>query len=184
MGKLLNRLLKPLLEFLEFILIVVTVASLIYLFVGIPLKITGNSMIPTLLDGEQVFAEKLSIKNSSIKRGDILIIKHPKQTEILLIKRVIGLPGDNLKIRDGFVFVNNVKIIEPYLSPEIKTSGYGEIPNNTIIHVDNGKYLLLGDNRENSSDSREWGEIDESLIVGKALFVYLPINNIRLLKGR
>lgn len=184
MSKSLNRLLKILLEILEFVLIGVTVASLIYLFVGVPLKITGNSMIPTLHDGEQVFAEKLSINNNSIKRGEILIIKHPKQPKVLLVKRVIGLPNDDVEIRDNFVFVNDVKINEPYLSPDTKTSGYGEIPNNTKIRIDEGGYLLLGDNRENSADSREWGLIDENLIVGKALLVYLPVSDIRLLKGQ
>ena len=184
MPKLINRFLKLLLEILEFVLISVTVASLIYLFVGVPLKITGNSMIPTLHDGEQVFSEKLSVKNNSIKRGEILIITYTKQSPILLIKRVIGLPNDDVEIKDGYIFVNDVKIIEPYLTPETKTSGYGLIPNNVKIHVDDGKYLLLGDNRENSSDSREWGPINENLVVGKALFVYLPINGIRLLKGR
>jgi len=184
MPKLINRFLKLFLEILEFVLIGVTVASLIYLFVGIPLKITGNSMVPTLLDGEQVFAEKLSINNNSIKRGEIIIIKQPEQPKVLLIKRVIGLPNDNIEIKDSFVFVNDLKINEPYLSPNTKTSGYDKIPNNTKIRIDEGKYLLLGDNRENSADSREWGLIDERLIVGKALFVYLPVSEIRLLKGR
>ena len=184
MPRLINRFFKLLLEILEFVLIVVTVASLIYLFVGIPLRITGNSMIPTLLDGEQVFAERISVKNNSIGKGDILVIKHPKREEVLLIKRLIGVPGDTAEIKDGFVHINEIKISEPYLTPGIKTTGFGLIPNNTKIQIGNGKYLILGDNRESSSDSREWGLIDENLVVGKTLFVYLPINNIRLLKGR
>lgn len=139
-------------------------------------------MYPNFHDKEQIVAEKISVKKSSIKRGDVVIFKHPFEDK-LLIKRVIGLPGETFEIKDGFIYINGEKLNEPYLSDKVKTKGHKLLEEGPQYKIRDDSYVVLGDNREESTDSREWGYVDEELLKAKGVFVYYPLSNIRFIKS-
>lgn len=128
-------------------------------------RIDGNSMNPTLLNGEYLLISNFAYRLDDPQRGDIIVFRHPR-SELNLIKRVIGLPGDTIQVQNGVVSVNNVPIDEPYIqSPPTYGSSWV---------VPDGQYFVLGDNRNNSSDSHAWGFLPADHILGKAMFVYWP----------
>lgn len=173
---------KVLIDFFEIVFIASGVFIFVYFFVAQLLKITGDSMLPTFKDGEQIIAEKVSIKFSPLKRGDIVIFKHPQNENRLLIKRVVGLPGELIRISQGNLYINSEKLEESYIQPNNKTTEEKDIKENTDYKIPDGSYIVLGDNREFSSDSREFGPIKEGLIVGRAFAVYYPLSNFRLIE--
>lgn len=170
-----------LLDFIEILIIGATIFLLVYLFVGQLLEVTGESMTPTLSDKEQVIAEKLSTRFKPLERGEIVIFRHPEQHNRLLIKRIIALPNETIRIEDGHIFINNERLKEPYLQPEINTLGNKIVIEDKEYPVPASSYILMGDNRGKSSDSRSLGAIREELIVGRAMLVYYPFGNIRLI---
>lgn len=138
-------------------------------------------MTPTLLNGEHIIIEKLSIKNTLPKRGEIYVVRHPDNNSVFVIKRAIGLPGDKIKLSNGNVYINEVKVVEPYLANKIKTSGKTFLKDDTSFLLPTDSYFFLGDNRENSADSRTWGTIKLDKIIGKPVIVYYPWENFRIL---
>lgn len=170
-------------DLIELFLIGTTVFLLVYILVGQFLEVSGSSMHPYLFDKEQIIAEKLSIKFDPIKRGEVIIFWHPKTKSDLLIKRVIGLPGEIIKIQNGFVFVNGSKLEEPYLSNNVVTKAGDFLPEGQEHKIGTDYYIVMGDNRAESTDSRYWGPIQKETIIGRALAVFYPLDNIRLLNG-
>jgi signal peptidase I len=154
----------------------VLVSFFIILFVYQPVKVEGGSMEPGLEDQERIFINKLVYRFESIERGDIVVFRYPRDTRKSFIKRVIGLPGDRIRIRSGQVFVNGQELSEPYVpSDYLDASSYDEtvVPNNA--------YFVLGDHRSMSRDSREFGPVMRSYIYGKAVFGYWPIDKMGVL---
>lgn len=150
---------------------------LIIQYVGSVTKVVGSSMDPTLKDEEILILNKLKYRMSNIERGDIISLKYADTK--YLIKRVIGLPGDSLYIKDNNVYINNKKLEEEYLKNDLvyddfslSDSGYPVIPENY--------YFVLGDNRENSLDSREIGLIKKEDILGKISFRFWPLNTFKI----
>jgi signal peptidase I len=148
-----------------------TLVLAVVLFVSINLitariRVDGASMEPTLVTGEYVIVSKLSYRLGSPQRGDIIVFHFPRDPKEEYIKRVIGLPGDEVEIKNGVVFVNGQKLNESYL--KVKTDNMG------TWRVPAGQLFVLGDNRNNSSDSRSWGTVPIDYVVGKALLVYWP----------
>jgi signal peptidase I len=133
-----------------------------YFFFSV-LIVRGKSMEPNYGDGDVVGVNKIAYIVSTPKRGDVIAMFFPGETQKRFIKRVIGLPGETIRIADGLVYVNGTLLVEGYLSPELLT-----IPNLERKLVE-GEYFVLGDNRVASSDSRAWGAVPESFIIGKAL---------------
>ena len=177
-----KEIVKIFLDFFEIVFIASTVFIFVYFFVGQLLRVTGDSMYPTFIDGEQIIAEKISIKFKNLQRGEILIFKHPQNENRLLIKRVIALPGESLNLINGKVFIDGVELLEPYLQPNVKTYGLKTIADNTDFEVPADSYVLMGDNREQSADSREFGPISKTMIVGRAFLVFYPFDSIRGIK--
>lgn len=175
-----NKFSVLLLDLLEISFIAVAVFILVYVFVGQPLEITGDSMHPTLFNKEQIVAEKVSGKITNVKRGDIVVFKHPQRPDVLIIKRVIGLPGEKFELVDGYVYINDERLTEGYIHGE-ETYGGETIHTNVNIIVPSDEYVLLGDNRTASKDSRAWGTVSRENIIGKALFVFYPLENIRII---
>lgn len=129
-----------------------------------PYLISGESMLPTLTNNENIQADTQIYNNTSPARGDIIVLTPPVENETdAYIKRIIGLPGETIEISDGKVYINNEAITEPYLMAQDKT--YGDL----IITLKADEYLVLGDNREESGDSREFGPILFSDIIGEAI---------------
>lgn len=175
------------LDFVEILMIVSAVFALVYVFIGQLLEVEGNSMYPTYLTKERIIAEKVSLKFKEIHRGEVIIFQQPLLSEKhLLIKRVVGLPGETFRISDGFVYINGEKLSEPYLSNNIVTNSRinDRIVENVDYKINENFYILLGDNREESTDSRYFGQVSKEFIVGRALLVYSPLNRIRIVEQR
>jgi len=154
-----------------------------YFFVGQLFEVNGDSMLPNFTDKEQIIGEKLSVKFLNLERGDIIIFKSPQDNNKLLIKRIIGLPNEKFQIKDGYVNVNGDLLNEKYLEEDTYTTGMRILEDDFEYKIPSDSYVVLGDNREQSTDSREWGYVKTELIVGRAILVYYPITNIRFIKN-
>jgi len=129
------------------------------------MRIEGTAMLPSFKDGDRVLIEK-SI--SEIKRGDVIFFQYPKDTTKLFFKRVVGLPNETVSILKGKVFINDKELEESYLD-QIYNQSKTNLP---PIKVPDQSYFVLGDNRDNSSDSRYWGTVKKELIVGRHYLSY------------
>lgn len=148
-------------------------AILIVVFVVQPVKVEGTSMLPQLENGERIFVNKFIYSFDSIHRGDIVVFWYPDNPSQSFIKRVIGLPGDTIKVVNGHVFINDRPYNEPYLSRDRTQQLYNFGPEK----VKQYHYFVMGDNRDASNDSRAWGEVPEKYIYGKAMFRYWPLSS-------
>ena len=157
----------------DFILII-AVFTLLCVFVAQPVVVEGTSMLPQLHDGERLLVNKLvyykieSVSWGHITRGDVVVFWFPQDPEKSYVKRVIGLPGETVEVRNGVVFINGTELKEPYLEAEHNQS----LPSFPPKKVDDHYYFVMGDNRDNSSDSRYWGLVPEKYVYGKAFFRY------------
>jgi len=146
-----------------------------------PFIVYGESMEPNFHDQEALLVDKITVKFNPIKRGETIIFKAPKNPQDDYIKRVIGVPGDTIEINNGKVFVNRKELIENYLEKNTLTIlNSGEILNQKL---DNNEYFVLGDNRDDSSDSREWGIVPRINIIGRPWVVVYPLSNISIVKN-
>jgi signal peptidase I len=151
------------------------IAALVVVFIVQPVKVEGTSMLPRLHDGERIFVNKLIYYDEyrwapKIERGDIVVFWYPKDPSKSYIKRVIGLPGETVEVREGTVFINGAVLEEKYLDPSENSSSASQGP----LQVNLNYYFVMGDNRDNSSDSRSWGLVPKKYIYGKALLRYWP----------
>ncbi len=151
------------------LLISVVVSFFIITFLYQPVKVEGTSMAPQLHDQDRLFINKFAYNFEKIERDDVVVFYYPRDTQKSYIKRVIGLPGDTVRITDGRVFVNGKAIAEPYV-PE----RYQDVRSMDEFRVPEGEYFVMGDHRSISSDSRDFGPVARNLIYGKAAFVYWP----------
>jgi len=155
----------------------VIVSSFIILFVYQPVKVEGGSMEPGLEDQERIFINKLVYRWENIEHGDIVVFRYPRDPHKSFIKRVIGVPGDRVRIAFGHVYLNGRLISEPYVPDDfLDTRSYPE----TIVppHA----YFVLGDHRSMSNDSRDFGPVSRTFIYGKAVFGYWPVDKLGLLR--
>jgi signal peptidase I len=144
-------------------------AALIILFLYQPVRVEGTSMLPRLEDSDRLFINKFVYHVSAIDRGDVVVFHYPRDPEKSYIKRVIALPGDDLRVDRGRVFVNGKLLREPYVPPEFQDDR--SVAEMTLPPHE---YYMMGDHRSISSDSRDFGPVERSLIYGKAVFVYWP----------
>src|ERR1044071_6986047 len=153
----------------------VLIAVVMIVFIYQPVKVEGTSMTPTLTDQERIFINKFTYRFGlgSIERGDTVVFWYPQDTSKSYIKRVIGVPGDRARGSGGQVYVNGTVLHEGYVPPENRDlSSWREGEEQT---VPDGRYFVLGDHRNQSSDSRMWGYVPRENIYGKAVFVYWPL---------
>lgn len=151
--------------------IIETLVLAVVLFIGINavsarVRVDGISMRPTLENGEFVLINKMSYRFSEVERGDIIVFHFPLDPEEELIKRVIGLPGDQVVVKNNQVYVNGQMLNEPYIAQPPIYSGEW-----TVLE---GQFFVLGDNRNNSNDSKDWGLLPAENVVGKAILIYWP----------
>ncbi len=168
-----------LLSFLETIVVALVISIVLYLFIMTPHEVIGSSMYPTYKDGEYLMANKILYKLSEPKRGDVIIFKYSDTQDF--IKRIIGLPGDQVMLKDGYIYINGNKLDESgYLDSSVYSNGGEYLHEGETITVPDGQYFVCGDNRQHSSDSRTFGPIEKAVIKGKAWIVYFPFSNFRL----
>ncbi|HVP22154.1 MAG TPA: signal peptidase I [Anaerolineaceae bacterium] len=161
-----------LLETLQTIILAVVLYFLIDSVVA-RVRVENISMEPTLMPGEFILVNKLAFKLNDIHRGDIIVFHFPQNQKEDYIKRVIGLAGDTITVRADKVYVNDQEINEPYIAAEPAYNGTWQVPA--------GAMFVLGDNRNQSSDSHSWGFVPDELIVGKALVIYWPLDQFKTL---
>jgi len=153
----------------------VLIAIVVILFLYQPVKVEGTSMQPSLDNNERIFINKFVYRFgiSDIGRGDTVVFLYPGDTSKSYIKRVIGIPGDTVKIENGTVIVNGKALSEPYVAQDFRD----QIPME-VKTVPPDQYFVLGDHRSSSNDSRSWGWVPRQNIYGKAVFVYWPLEDL------
>ncbi|MGA7158631.1 MAG: signal peptidase I [Acidobacteriaceae bacterium] len=152
-------------------LVSVAISLFIILFLYQPVRVEGTSMLPHLQDQDRLFINKFAYRFEAIHRGDVVVFLYPGDHSKSYIKRVIALPGDNFRIDHGTVYVNDHALKEPYVPLRFRDER--SEPDMTIPP---GDYWVMGDHRNISSDSRDFGPVPRALIYGKAAFVYWPMD--------
>lgn len=170
------------LDALEPIVLAFAIFMVIYLFLFQPHKVDGRSMYPTFHDKEYILTDKISFKRGHPERGDVVVFHAPPPYNSDFIKRVIGLPGESIMINQGHVFINGQSLSEVYLPNTYRTNEKAFLREGVAYTIPEGYYMVFGDNRDYSSDSREWGPISEKAIVGKAFFRYFPVDRVGLIE--
>lgn len=162
------------------IFLIIVVFVLFGVFVVQPVVVEGTSMVPELHDGERLLVNKLvyykigSVSWGHLERGDIVVFWYPREPDKSYVKRIIGLPGETVEVRNGKVIIDGRELNEDYLDTEHNQS----LPSFPVKKVEEHYYFVMGDNRDNSSDSRYWGLVPEKYIYGKAFFRYWKPANI------
>ncbi len=156
-------------HWLRDLLVSVGASALIITCIYQPVRVEGTSMQPRLHDNDRLFINKFVYRFESIHRGDVVVFHYPGDPSKSYIKRVIALPGDELRIADGVVYLNGEPLAEPYVPPLFEDGRSVEQE-----RIPAGTYWVMGDHRSISSDSRDFGPVPRGLIYGKAAFVYWP----------
>jgi signal peptidase I len=151
------------------LLVSAAASVLIITFLYQPVRVEGTSMLPRLEDHDRLFINKFVYRFSAIERDDVVVFHYPRDPEKSYIKRVIALPGDRIRIDRGQVWLDGKRLREPYVP-----AMYEDSRSMAEMVVPDDTYFVMGDHRSISSDSREFGPVDRSLIYGKAVFVYWP----------
>ena len=172
-----NRIKPKVSGWLRDLLISLAVSAFFIIFLYQPVKVEGTSMMPTLDDQERVFINKFVYKLEPIEPGDVVVFRYPRDTAKSYIKRVVAVAGDRVKIEDGVVFVNGHRLREPYVP-----DAYEDVRSYPETVVPPHCYFVLGDHRNLSNDSRDFGPVDEDFIYGKAVFGYWPMAKLGKLR--
>ena len=144
----------------------------IIIFLYQPVKVEGTSMAPLISDQERIFINKLVYRFEAISRGDVVVFWYPIDRTKSFIKRVVGLPGETVEIRQGRVYVNDKLIEEPYILPAyLDSNSFGP------FRIPPRQYFVMGDHRDSSNDSRMFGPVPAEYIYGKAVFAYWPMDH-------
>ena len=175
------------LEFIQSIVLALSVFVLFYLFIAQPNEVKGSSMLPNFVDGEYLLTDKLSFQFRKPIRGDVVIFKAPASEpcsadECEYIKRVIAVPGDRVMVKGGELYLNGEMLKEKYLPDDFVTEAGSWAIEGVEKTIPDDQYLCLGDNRSHSRDGREFGPVDRKSIVGKAFFKYWPIKSASLVQ--
>lgn len=177
MPKKTNSFLHFIFDLVQSFVIALVIFIVVYNFIAQPHRVRGDSMLPNFHDDEYLLTEKLSYQFGEPKRGDVVVLHYPENPAVDFIKRIIALPGETILVRNGSIFINGQELTEPYLPNSLPTTGSSKIQEGKEFVIPENEYVVMGDNRTKSSDSRTWGTVPENMIIGKAFFVYWPINN-------
>ena len=154
------------------LLIAIGLALVIIVFLYQPVKVEGTSMAPLLSDQERIFINKFVYRFEPIQRGDVVVFWYPLDRSKSFIKRVIGLPGETVEIRQGVVYVNGKAVAEPYVPQK-----YEDLSDFGPVRVPKDSYFVMGDHRVSSNDSRVFGPVASRYIYGRAVFAYWPVDH-------
>jgi signal peptidase I len=167
-------------ETIKFAIIALAIVVPVRAFVAQPFIVSGSSMVPTFQNSQYLIVDQISYRLNEPKRGDVIVFRYPNDTSKFYIKRIIGLPGEKVTIDGPKVTVETVEgeileLDEPYVRNEGR--------NNMQITTNENEYFVMGDNRASSSDSRYWGNLEKSYIVGKAFVRLLPVDSFGFKPG-
>ncbi|MDP2671545.1 MAG: signal peptidase I [bacterium] len=176
-------------DVIETVVVAAAIFVIIYLFLLQPHQVKGASMEPNFHDGEYILTDKITYRFSDPKRGDVIIFKSPTNTDLDFIKRIIALPGEKIELRDGRIMIYNkdhpdgFTLDETYQTTKpTKTEKDGFLKEGVPTEVQTGSYIVFGDNRLESYDSRSWGQVPKGNIIGKAWLRYWPLNKLSFVK--
>jgi signal peptidase I len=172
---------QDVLELVRFTIIVLIVVIPLRMFVAQPFIVSGHSMVPTFGDGDYLIVDEISYKTHEPQRGEVIVFKLPSNHSRFLIKRVIGLPGEIVVINGSKITITKkdgevIQLDENYIKENFSAYGTWELQDE--------EYFVMGDNRNNSSDSRSWGVLDKELIIGKTFLRLFPFQNLDLKPGQ
>ena len=169
-------------EIVKFTLIALAIVVPIRTYVAQPFIVSGASMDPTFQSGEYLIVDQLTYHFSDPQREDVIIFRYPRSPSTFFIKRIIGLPGETVDVKNNVVTITNkehpdgFQLSQPYIVNQSKTTNHFELKDD--------EYFVMGDNRSASSDSRYWGAVPRNLLIGKAFLRLLPINKAGVWPGQ
>ena len=166
-------------DLIQTLVIAGAIFVVIYAFLFRPYQVNGLSMYPTFENGEYVLTNLISKRFTDYNRGDVIVFHSPTEKDKDFIKRIIGVTGDSVSVSEGHVYLNGKMLEEDYLPTNYVTNGGSFLSEGSQVNIPENSYFVLGDNRSNSSDSREWGFVPQDMIIGKSFFVYWPLNRLR-----
>lgn len=168
-------------DLIKFAILALIIVIPIRMFIAQPFIVSGESMVPSFQDGEYLIVDELSYIIGSPKRGEVIVFRYPNDTKRFFIKRIIGMPNEEIKINNGKITIINKEnpdgfmLDEPYISESFDTT--------ISFRTKDNEYFVLGDNRNRSSDSRVWGTLPSKLIIGRAFIRLLPVKELTYLPG-
>ncbi len=165
-------------DILETIVFVGSLFIVVYLFVAQPNQVKGASMDPTFGSGDYIFTSKITYKTRAFHRGDVVVFKSPHNPDIEYIKRIIGVPGDIVMVKDSEVYVNGRMLKEDYIAAKTNLWEGGFSKNGEGTKVPEQMLFVMGDNRPRSSDSREFGPITQESVIGQVFYRYFPPSKV------
>nr|WP_263384924.1 signal peptidase I [Granulicella arctica] len=164
-------------SWLRDLMVSIVVSAFIIIFLYQPVRVEGTSMLPVLEDQDRLFINKIAYRVGSIAPGDVVVFLYPHDHSKSYIKRVIAVPGDDVRIDQGKVFVNGKQLHERYVPVR-----YRDERSEAEMVIPKNEYFVMGDHRSISSDSRDFGPVDRELIYGKAAFVYWPMGQMGVVR--
>lgn len=171
-------------DFIQTLVVFGAIFALIYLFIAQPHKVSGLSMFPTFDNGDYIMTDKITYRFRDPERGDVVVLKNPRDESQDFIKRIVGLPGETIEVSNNRIIINETLLKEDYLSKGVITTPGNFLSESESVKIPENQYVVMGDNRTHSSDSREWGGITQEEIVGKVFFRYWPPQSFGLIKHR
>lgn len=171
-----QKLLSLVFEMIQVVVFAVAIFLFVYLLLTQPHKINGASMEPNFFDSQYLLTDKVSYRIGKPERGDVIVFEAPPTQEEEFIKRIIALPGEQVSVQDGKVFVNKKELVESYLSSQVITRNAKFFSPDKVLTVPEDEYFVLGDNRDHSLDSRTFGFVTREMVTGKAWFIYWPLS--------
>ena len=172
----------PIWELVKFAFFAFLIVLPVRLFIAQPFIVAGHSMDPTFADKDYLIVDEISYRFKDPARGDVTIFRYPKNPKIFYIKRIIGLPGETVEVKDGKIIIKNAEnpdglaLTEPYINDDFKREEYAQT-------LKEDEYFVMGDNRSSSSDSRYWGALPKKNIIGRAFLRLFPPTQISVFPG-
>jgi len=170
-------------DFIETIVIALSIFLVVYLFFMQPHQVNGQSMVPSFQSGEYLLTDKVTYRMRDPERGEVVVFHAPqsahcaKGTGCDFIKRILAVPGESVEVKNNGIYIDGVRLSESYIPDSYKTLA-GEFSRNRVIRLGANEYFAVGDNRPYSSDSRAWGPIKKEDIVGRVFYRYWPVKAI------
>lgn len=170
-------------EWIKVIIVALVISLPIRFFIAEPFVVNGASMDPTFESGQFLIVDRLSYRTGTPERGDVTIFKYPNNPRVYYIKRTIGLPGETVRINDGIVSIFNTEHPEGFTLDESYIGTAYRSHDTSTVTLGPTEYFMMGDNRPESSDSRNWGPLDEKFLVGRPIVRLLPLTSISIFPG-